>query len=91
LLWVFESNAGCPRRVIGSHCSNGHERQTATNVKPPRTTWRARFSIERGPLSWCKVTGIEGLNSSNIDSAGRRIDPTQFDRLYVDIYYGGVD
>jgi hypothetical protein len=37
------------------------------------------------PLSSCKVTGIEGLNSSNIDSLGRRLDPTQFDTVYVDI------
>lgn len=37
------------------------------------------------PLSGCKVTGIEGLNSSNTDSAGARIDPTQFDTVYVDI------
>ena len=37
------------------------------------------------PLSGCKVTGIEGLNSSNVDSAGRRIDPTKFDTVYVDI------
>jgi hypothetical protein len=37
------------------------------------------------PLSGCKVTGIEGLNSSNIDSSGRRIDPAQFDTVYVDI------
>jgi hypothetical protein len=37
------------------------------------------------PLSSCKVTGIEGLNSSNIDSVGRRTDPTQFDTVYVDI------
>ena len=37
------------------------------------------------PLSSCKVTGIEGLNSSNIDSAGRRIDPNKFDTVYVDI------
>jgi hypothetical protein len=37
------------------------------------------------PLSGCKVTGIEGLNSSNIDSSGRRIDPEQFDTIYVDI------
>jgi hypothetical protein len=37
------------------------------------------------PLSGCKATGIEGLNSSNIDSWGHRIDPTQFDTVYVDI------
>ncbi len=37
------------------------------------------------PLSACKVTGIDGLNSSNIDSSGRRIDPEQFDAVYVDI------
>jgi hypothetical protein len=37
------------------------------------------------PLSSCKVTGVEGLNSSNVDSSGRRIDPTQFDTVYVDI------
>lgn len=37
------------------------------------------------PLSSCKVTGIEGLNSTNIDASGRRIDPTRFDTVYVDI------
>jgi hypothetical protein len=37
------------------------------------------------PLSSCKVTGIEGLNSSNVDSSGQRIDPTKFDTVYVDI------
>ena len=37
------------------------------------------------PLSGCKVTGIEGLNSSNIDASGRRIDPAKFDTVYVDI------
>ncbi|GAC1395967.1 MAG: hypothetical protein NVS4B6_03130 [Mycobacterium sp.] len=37
------------------------------------------------PLSSCKVTGIEGLNNSNIDSSGHRIDPKQFDTVYVDI------
>ena len=37
------------------------------------------------PLSSCKVIGVEGLNNSNIDSSGSRIDPTQFDTVYVDI------
>jgi hypothetical protein len=37
------------------------------------------------PLSSCKVTGVEGLNNSNIDSSGARIDPTLFDTVYVDI------
>jgi hypothetical protein len=37
------------------------------------------------PLSSCKVIGVEGLNSSNVNSAGTRIDPTQFDTVYVDI------
>lgn len=37
------------------------------------------------PLSSCKVTGVEGLNNSNIDTAGNRIDPTQFDTVYVDV------
>jgi hypothetical protein len=37
------------------------------------------------PLSGCKVTGVEGLNNSNIDSSGSRIDPTLFDTVYVDI------
>ena len=37
------------------------------------------------PLSSCKVLGVEGLNNSNIDSAGSRIDTTQFDTVYVDI------
>lgn len=37
------------------------------------------------PLSSCKVLGVEGFNNSNIDSAGARIDPTQFDTVYVDV------
>jgi hypothetical protein len=41
------------------------------------------------PLSSCKVLGVEGLNNSNIDSAGARIDPTKFDTVYVDVYCRG--
>jgi len=37
------------------------------------------------PLSSCKVIGVEGLNNSNIDSAGSLIDPTKFDNVYVDV------
>ena len=37
------------------------------------------------PLSSCKVTGVEGLNNSNVNSAGARIDPTKFDTVYIDI------
>ena len=37
------------------------------------------------PLSSCKVIQVEGLNNSNIDSAGKRIDPTKFDTVYVDV------
>ena len=37
------------------------------------------------PLSSCKVTQVEGLNNSNIDSNGKRIDPTKFDTVYVDV------
>ena len=37
------------------------------------------------PLSSCKVTGVEGMNNSNVNSAGARVDPTKFDTAYVDI------
>src|SRR3954452_2724041 len=37
------------------------------------------------PLSGCKVIGVEGLNNSNINSSGARIDQTLFDTVYVDI------
>jgi len=37
------------------------------------------------PLSGCKVTGIEGLHDSNINSNGSIIDSTQFTTVYVDI------
>jgi hypothetical protein len=37
------------------------------------------------PLSGCKVTGVEGLRDSNSKAGGDRIDPTQFDTVYVDI------
>ena len=37
------------------------------------------------PLSGCKVTGVEGLRNSNSSPAGNRIDPAQFDTVYVDM------
>ena len=37
------------------------------------------------PLSSCRVIGVEGLNNSNIDGTGSRIDKTRFDTVYVDI------
>jgi hypothetical protein len=38
-----------------------------------------------GPLSLCKATGVHGLNDSNLDSAGNRIDDDQFSTVYVDV------
>jgi hypothetical protein len=38
-----------------------------------------------GPLSKCTVQDVHGLSNSNVDSSGRRIDPTKFDTVYVDI------
>jgi hypothetical protein len=38
-----------------------------------------------GPLSRCTVTGIDGLNNSNVNSADQRIDSSQFDAVYVDV------
>jgi hypothetical protein len=37
------------------------------------------------PLSGCKVLGVEGLNNSNIGPDGMRLDPTEFDTVYVDV------
>jgi hypothetical protein len=37
------------------------------------------------PLSQCITTGVHGLRDSNIDSHGRRSDPTQHTTIYVDI------
>jgi hypothetical protein len=38
-----------------------------------------------GPLSQCKVTGVYGLNNSNIDPSGSRIDEDLFTTVYVDV------
>jgi hypothetical protein len=38
-----------------------------------------------GPLSLCKATGVHGLNNSNLDSSGNRIDEDQFSTVYVDV------
>jgi monoamine oxidase len=38
---------------------------------------------QTAPLSRCIVTDVHGL--SGTDSAGQRINPTQFDTVYVDI------
>lgn len=38
------------------------------------------------PLSFCKVTGVHGLNNSNVDSSGSRIDEDLFTTVYVDVH-----
>jgi hypothetical protein len=38
-----------------------------------------------GPLSLCKATGVHGLNNSNLDSSGNRIDEDLFSTVYVDV------
>ena len=37
------------------------------------------------PLSQCKVTAVHGLNDSNIDSSGSRIDKNLYTTVYVDL------
>lgn len=37
------------------------------------------------PLSACKATGVHGLNDSNLDSSGNRIDDDRFSTVYVDV------
>jgi hypothetical protein len=37
------------------------------------------------PSPRCVVTGVHGLNDSNVDAAGRLIDPAQFTVAYVDV------
>jgi hypothetical protein len=37
------------------------------------------------PPSACKATGVHGLNDSNLDSAGNRIEQDQFSTVYVDV------
>jgi hypothetical protein len=39
-----------------------------------------------GPLSKCTVQDVHGLSNSNVDSSGRRIDPTRFDTVTVDVF-----
>lgn len=38
-----------------------------------------------GPLSACKATGVHGLNNSNLDTSGNKIDEGQFSTVYVDV------
>lgn len=37
------------------------------------------------PLSQCDVTGVHGLNNSNIDEDGNRIDDRLYTTVYVDL------
>ena len=37
------------------------------------------------PLSQCKVTGTSGLNGSNIDESGNKIDPDLHNTVDVDV------
>ena len=38
------------------------------------------------PLSQCLVNEVHGLTGSNIDHAGNKIDPTQFDTVHVNVF-----
>jgi len=38
------------------------------------------------PLSQCSVTEVHGLSNSNSDSSGRKLDPSQFDTVYVNVF-----
>jgi len=37
------------------------------------------------PLSQCTVTGTSGLNGSNVDESGNKIDPDLHNTVYVDV------
>ncbi|MDT5339225.1 MAG: hypothetical protein QOD90_4730 [Mycobacterium sp.] len=37
------------------------------------------------PMTECTVTGVTGLSDSNVDAAGRLLDPTKFTTAHVDI------
>jgi hypothetical protein len=37
------------------------------------------------PLSHCKVTGVHGLNDSNLDEWGDKTDPDLHSTVYVDV------
>lgn len=42
------------------------------------------------PLSQCKLTGVHGLNDSNLDTSGNRIDQDLYTTVYVDVVCNGV-
>lgn len=37
------------------------------------------------PLSQCKVTGVHGLNNSNLDESGNKVNPDLHSTVYVDV------
>jgi len=58
------------------------------NAQPSNALTAAGYNVQINgatvfPLSRCKVIQVEGLNNSNIDSDGKRIDSTKFDTVYV--------
>ena len=42
------------------------------------------------PLSQCKLTGVHGLNDSNLDTSGNRIDKDEYTTVYVDVVCNNV-
>lgn len=42
------------------------------------------------PLSQCKLTGVHGLNDSNLDTSGNRIDSDLYTTVYVDVVCNDV-
>jgi hypothetical protein len=47
--------------------------------------YTVRLNGVSNPSSRCTVTSVHGLNDSNVDAAGRLIDPAQFTVAYVDV------
>ena len=38
-----------------------------------------------GPLSQCNVTGVHGMNNSNIDESGDRMDQDLFNTIHLEV------
>jgi hypothetical protein len=69
--WTKEFNEYLPKCRRGGQPGQGHHVQLngSTSV----------------PLSQCKVTGVHGLNDSNLDESGNKIDPDLHSTVYVDV------
>jgi hypothetical protein len=70
--------------AVAAFPSDGSAADTVKSLQDKGFNVRLNGTVS-GSLSKCTVTGVQGLNNSNVDASGAIIDPSQRTTVFVDI------